>query len=237
MSGATSPIGHAICERILEMGGKVIALGRNQNKLSDLVNKSTYPENLQTEYVDFELVQSIEDLVKRLPPINGFVSAAAQLLPMPVQFLQEEVIEKVMKVNFHSPVFLVSRLFSTKKVISGSSFVFISSVSSNHPYIGGVLYTAAKAALENFAKVIALEMKSLKIRSNSIQPAMVHSGMFDQTEAFIGKEKMDEHLKNYPLGPGFPDDVAWSSVFLLSDAARWISGTKIVLDGGLTMYP
>ena len=66
---------------------------------------------------------------------------------------------------------------------------------------------------------------------------MVHSGMFDQTEAFIGKEKMDEHLKNYPLGPGFPDDVAWSSVFLLSDAARWISGTKIVLDGGLTMYP
>jgi len=49
VSGATSPIGHAICERILEMGGKVIALGRNQNKLSDLVNKSTYPENLQTK--------------------------------------------------------------------------------------------------------------------------------------------------------------------------------------------
>lgn len=237
VTGATSPIGEAICRQILLMGGEVIAIGRNEEKLNQLIQNLGEPDALSIVVHDFFNQNSLKGLIDALPVIHGFVSGAALLRPKPVRFLNEIDFEEVFKLNFWSPVKTISSLLAAKKIANDCSFVFISSVSANHPYIGGTLYTAAKAALDNFSKVLVLEGKHMRLRSNSILPAMVKSGMFDQSEQFVGKDLLDEHLKAYPLGPENPEDIANATVFLLSGASRWISGTSLVLDGGLTMYP
>lgn len=61
---------------------------------------------------------------------------------------------------------------------------------------------------------------------------MVKTGMYDEAESISSKEKMDEYMANYPLGVGYPEDVANAAIFLLSEASRWITGINLVLDGG-----
>jgi len=110
----------------------------------------------------------------------------------------------------------------------------MSSISSQFPHKGGALYSGTKAALNTYSKTIALEYATQKIRSNVISAAMVRTPLFDDAEKAVTKEMMDKHGEAYPLGFGNPEDVANATLFLLSGASRWITGTAIVMDGGLT---
>jgi NAD(P)-dependent dehydrogenase (short-subunit alcohol dehydrogenase family) len=236
ITGATSGIGSSICQQVAAMGGKLIITGRNQDKLDKLL--SELPGNDHRSIIfDASVENDISNLVEEIPELHGMVNGIAQLQPFPLKMLDEAKMIELFRVNFFSTAILVSKILRSKKFSTGASVVFISSVSSRHPYVGGALYTTAKMALENYSKILALEAKNIRLRSNCILPAMVKSGMYDQSEVMIGKENMEEHLKQYPLGPGEPADVANATVFLLSDASKWMSGTSLVLDGGLTLFP
>ena len=63
-------------------------------------------------------------------------------------------------------------------------------------------------------------------------PGMVKTALYENVEKTVTKESMDAHIASYPLGVGYPEDVANTAIFLLSDASRWITGTNIILDGG-----
>ena len=110
----------------------------------------------------------------------------------------------------------------------------MSSISSHFAHKGGALYSGSKAAVNAYSKTIALEYASQKIRSNVISAAMVKTPIFDEAEKAVSKEMMDKHGEHYPLGFGEPEDVANAILFLLSNAAKWITGTELVMDGGLT---
>jgi NAD(P)-dependent dehydrogenase (short-subunit alcohol dehydrogenase family) len=126
-------------------------------------------------------------------------------------------------------------LIKKKKVNKGASFVFISSISAKHPYIGGSMYTGSKSALETFSKVLALELKSKLVRSNCIAPAMVKTEMYEKGIEKGSKEFMEEHIAKYPFGAGEPEDLAQAICFLLSDASRWINGITLTMDGGFLL--
>ena len=64
---------------------------------------------------------------------------------------------------------------------------------------------------------------------------MVKTPMYEVAKKGMSKESMDEHVKQYPLGVGYPEDIANSIIFLLSDASRWITGINITLDGGFLL--
>lgn len=57
----------------------------------------------------------------------------------------------------------------------------------------------------------------------------------DEAQTVTSKKSMDDHIRQYPLGVGLPEDVANAAIFLLSDASRWITGINMVLDGGLSI--
>jgi NAD(P)-dependent dehydrogenase (short-subunit alcohol dehydrogenase family) len=122
-----------------------------------------------------------------------------------------------------------------KKLNKNASLVFLSSISGQHPHKGGTLYAGSKAAIESFAKVLSLELYPQGIRANCISPAMVKTPMFDQAADEMSKEEMEKHIGKYPLGVGLPEDVANAAIFLLSPAARWITGINITLDGGFLL--
>ena len=128
-----------------------------------------------------------------------------------------------------------SGLLSAKKLNDGASVVFISSVSAEHPYTGGALYTSSKAALQSFATGLALETANKKIRVNTISPALVRTKIWDQAEEIYSKEEVKEIESRYPLGIGEPIDVANTAAFLLSASSKWITGSIIKMDGGLLL--
>ena len=128
----------------------------------------------------------------------------------------------------------MSKLFKARKLNKSASIVFMSSIASFFSYKGGGLYASSKAAINTYSKTIALEFSQQKIRSNVICAAMVKTALFNDAEKVVSKEMMDKHGEHYPLGFGEPEDVANAIIFLLSDASKWITGTEIVMDGGLT---
>ena len=82
-------------------------------------------------------------------------------------------------------------------------------------------------------KALAVEFMRDGIRVNCVCPALVETEMADRFRSTMSAEQWQDYIAQYPMGIGQPIDIANSVAFLLSDAARWINGTTLVLDGGL----
>ena len=96
---------------------------------------------------------------------------------------------------------------------------------------GNVIYGASKAALNSFMKYAAKEYAIRSIRVNSICPGMIDTPMIHR--GTFTDEQLQAYMANYPLKRfGNPEDVAFASIYLLSDAASWVTGSSIVIDGG-----
>ncbi|MCB9361268.1 MAG: SDR family oxidoreductase [Flavobacteriales bacterium] len=231
VTGASSGIGRQIAIAISNMGGKLVITGRNQERLNETLSLLTGIGHLSFQ-ADFNDKKQLVDLIANLPVLDGVVMNAGVVNALPIRFLTEEKIKETFGINFESIVLLMAGISGKRKLNKESSVVFISSISSSFPPKGGAMYSSAKAAIETFSKVFALEHSHLKIRSNCILPGMVKTALYENVEKTVTKESMDAHIASYPLGVGYPEDVANTAIFLLSDASRWITGTNIILDGG-----
>ena len=95
-------------------------------------------------------------------------------------------------------------------------------------------YSASKGALSAFGRVLAIELAPRGIRVNMVAPAMVKTAIMEKFD--VSSEEFSEDEKRYPLGYGEPEDVANTIAFLLSDASKWMTGSELILDGGLTLH-
>lgn len=233
VTGASSGIGRESAIRISKMGGKLVLSARRIDELKITLGQLEGSGHMVLP-ADQTLEEEIDQLVAECPPIDGLIHSAGIVRPFPVKFIGKKQVDQLFDINYLGPVLLNSKLFKKKKINKGASIVFMSSISSQFPHKGGALYSGAKAALNAYCKVIALEYAPQKVRANYISAAMVRTPLFDDAEKAITKEMMDEHGKHYPLGFGDPDDIAHAAIFLLSDASKWITGTGIVMDGGLS---
>ena len=181
-----------------------------------------------------ELTNEIDELVEKLPALDGIVLCAGIIKTMPVKNITDSAIEEIFKVNILSEIQLLSRLLRKKKLNKGASVVIISSVSTFNVKVGNSLYSATKGAANSFAKAMALEVSKQKMRVNCIQPGFVPSSILNHS----GIEQ-DNFLRWYaerhPLGFGEPSDIANACIYLLSDAAKWVTGSIFTIDGGYTL--
>ena len=149
-----------------------------------------------------------------------------------LKMVKEKDIQKVMRINFESPVILQKLLLKKKKLLSSSSVVFIASRAPFAPTIGNGIYAASKGAMIAYAKVLSLEVANQLIRVNCICPAMVWTELVIKDAEMTGIDYHQEELK-YPLKRyGQPEDVANLAVYLLSDASSWMTGSCIDITGG-----
>ncbi len=234
ITGASSGIGREVARSVARLGGKLVLTGRDAARLAETVSQLegdghiSIPADLLNEDQRLKLIEA-------LPQLDGFVHCAGVMHPFPVSFIDQKKLDETVNANYEMPVLLTGGMMRKKKFKPEGSIVFLSSISAAHPYKGGALYCSTKAAIETFAKVVALELSAQGIRCNCISPAMVRTPMFDKAEQGMTKEEMDKHLARYPLGAGFPEDVANAAVFLLSGASRWITGINLTLDGGFLL--
>jgi NAD(P)-dependent dehydrogenase (short-subunit alcohol dehydrogenase family) len=126
---------------------------------------------------------------------------------------------------------------NSKKLQNGASVVFITSVNGTFTAVKGFsAYAGAKAALNSFSKVLALEYASRKIRVNTIAPGMIKTEMLEEMTKTVSAESVEQDKQKYPLGDyGDPEDVANAAIYLLSAASKWVTGTALIVDGGLTI--
>lgn len=231
VTGASSGIGREIAITCSKMGAEVIITGRNKERLSETFNKLEGDRNLRIE-ADLSQTEQIDHLVSRLPNLSGVVHCAGIGNRSLLKMVKEQEIEKVMRINFEAPVLLQKALLKKKKLEAGASIVFVASRAPFAPTIGNGIYSASKGALIAYAKVLALEVANQLMRVNCICPAMVWTEFIERDAQITGAD-YHEAEKAYPLKRyGRPEDVANLTVYLLSNASSWMTGSCIDITGG-----
>ena len=234
VTGASSGIGRASAIECARLGASLIITARNEERLSQTLSQLE-GDGHQMILCDLNNNEEIDNLVSQLPEIQGFVSNAGFTKLLPVQFINSIDINNIFQVNTVAPMLLLQKLLKKKKLKKGASVVFTSSLAGlGTCSVGNSMYAASKGAISAFIRCVALELAPKNIRVNAVCPAMVDTGILDS--GTVSKEQLEADQKNYPLGRyGTPEDIAWAMVFLLSDAAGWITGDNLIIDGGVTL--
>jgi NAD(P)-dependent dehydrogenase (short-subunit alcohol dehydrogenase family) len=235
VTGASSGIGRQVAISANEAGAHVVITARDQNRLNEtasLLSNANY-SIIVCDLVDDD---AISNQFAAMDNIDGVVHCAGLVSPFPTSFLQRKHVMETFNTNFIAPVLLTAFLQRKKKLNKESSLVFLSSISVDFPYEGGSMYSASKAAIEAYSRSLALELVKQKIRSNCIAPALIKTPMYENAEKnMINSSMSDLVVEKYLLGVGLPTDVSNLCTFLLSNAARWISGKKFTIDGGVLL--
>ena len=232
VTGASSGIGRQIAIHCAKMGAQVAASGRAMDRLKAVI--AELPGTGHSHIAaDLTSENDIARLVSDAGVVSGVVHCAGISRLAPIKMTSVKHLREVEAINFEAPVMLTQRLLYKNSIAPGGSIVFISSIAAHIGVPGVGIYSGTKAALIAMMRCLAMEVVKRKIRANCLSPALVESPLLDATEALVGS--LDDERRNYPLGFGKPEDVANAVVFLLSEASRWITGTTIVMDGGLTI--
>lgn len=230
VTGASSGIGRGIAIACSKMGATVIINGRNEQKLAETMTEMQGEENLSLA-ADLSDSNSLTGMVSRLPKLDGIVHCAGIGQRVLCKQLQEADLDTMMDVNFKAPVMLQTEILKQKKINKGASIVFIASIASDSPSIGNAVYSASKGAIISYANCLALELAPRLIRVNCILPAMIWTDLI--LKGGITEEELKEDEKKYPLKRyGKPEDIANLSIYLLSNAAAWMTGSSIKITGG-----
>ncbi len=236
ITGASSGIGRQVAIEASKQGANIVLIARNKEKLEETRSAMDVGNHLICPFdvTDFDSIEAlIGDITGKLGTISGYVHSAGIELTMPFRNMKPANYTDLFRVNVIS-AFEFARIISKKKYCNphGASFVFISSVMGKLGREGKVGYSASKAALISSVKSMALELSSRKIRCNAILPGIVQTEMVKKMFETLPEESVTNIIRQHPMGIGQPEDVANMALFLLSDKAKWITGSEITVDGG-----
>ena len=236
ITGASSGIGRSCSVECSRSGAQLILVGRNQEELMKtvaLLNPETKAEVIAVDITHTEHLEAlIAEKVSILGKISGFIHCAGIEKTLPLKKHNPQLYHDIFEINVIAGLEIAKILSLKKYKEETSSFVFISSVAGMVGEAGKAAYSASKGAVIAGARSLAIELSRSNIRVNSISPAMVNTPILERMFEDIGEEASSEIIKKHPLGIGEPKDVANACIFLLSDAARWVTGTNLVIDGG-----
>lgn len=239
ITGASSGIGRQCAITFSQLGANIILIARNKERLKDTFNKLEKGNHLIisqniTEYNKLEEI--VNTSVEKIGKISGFVHSAGIEITLPLRNMQPSYYEKMFSVNVIAG-FELAKIISKKKYLdkNGTSFVFISSVMGILGQAGKIGYCSSKGALISGSKAMALELVKKNIRVNCILPGVVKTEMSNKMFENLPEESKKSIVNMHPLGLGKPEDIASACAFLLSDAARWITGTNLIVDGGYSV--
>lgn len=241
VTGGGSGIGRAVCQVLSANGARIAVLDRDLAAAEATANTLRTPA--QAIAVDVANETDIESATARTADFFGQidiavnaagVGASAQMVDTTLAQWQ-----RVLDVCL-TGVFLSARAQARQMIRQGNGGVLIQIASTNarQPGEGLSAYCAAKAGVEMFTRVTALELASHRIRVNGVGPGLTETPMVAR---FLSDSKArDAFVSNIPLGrPARPEDIAAAVAFLASDEAAYITGQTLYVDGGALMqrYP
>lgn len=236
ITGAAGGIGKATAIECAKLGARLILTDINEEGLKATLSQLEQQELHRYVVANLTVDEEIDKLVGEIEQIDGFVSNAGVTKPAPVKFVNREDLERIMSINAMAPMYLTQRLLRKRKFSKNSSIVFTVSIGGVFTTaFGNAMYGSSKGALQVFMKNVALESAISGIRCNSVNPGMINTGLLKP--GTYSEEDRQRDMQTYPMKRyGEPREVALGIVFLLSDAASFITGHSLIIDGGKTLY-
>ena len=238
VTGATGGMGVETAIQLSRLGANVVLCGRNEEKLQKVFEQLEGEGHAQY-ILDLQNVDTIESVVKEMVRECGIfhgIAFCAGIAPMrPLKMTKRENLIEVMDANLFSFIEIV-RCFTKKGYFSDEgSIVAISSTASIQGKQTKVAYSASKAALDGAIRCLVCDLKKRKIRINSVMPCWVNTRMYSiYMERFPDTFEVQEIKEKQYMGVTEPIEIANTVAFLLSDAAKTITGTSILIDGGMS---
>ena len=230
ITGASSGIGRTTAIECSKLGAQVVITARNEQRLSETLSMLE-GDGHQMIIADLNKSEDIDQLIKSLPQIDGFVCCAGIMFLKMVNFVKNDDLHTIFETNTMSCILLTKSIMRAKKMNKNGSMVFVSSMAARQVTPGNSLYAASKAAIESFSRSCAVEYASKNIRSNAVLPAMVETPMI--TKDYLSSEEIERDKDHYLLKRyGKPEEIAWAIIYLLSDASSWTTNTSLIVSGG-----
>ena len=237
--------GRAIATLLARQGAKVIGTDLNykaaKNTQDFILKENNKCEIHEVNMSNKKDVDSFfKNVTKQHEKINILVNNVGRSEPGDPEVLDYDVWREQFSTNLDTAFFAIKQIIPTMKKIGGGSIVNISSVAGMR-YVGKpqVGYSASKAALMQMTKTTAIIHAENKIRLNCVVPGLMHTPLVERLANKYADGKYEEFVKTRnnqvpmkKMGSSF--DVANAVLFLASDEAKYITGTEIVVDGGLT---
>ncbi len=238
VTGATGGMGRVTSVLLSKLGAKVVMCDMNAEALQKVY------ETLEGEghaYYEFNLndVDGLEALVKRMVeecgPFNGYAHCAGIAPMRPLKMTKREDLINTMNPNLFSFIEIVRCITKKGCFVDEGSIVAISSTASIQGKQSKLAYSVSKSALDGAIRCLICDLKKKKIRVNSIMPCWVRTQMYNVfMERHSDSFEVQEIKEKQYMGVTEPIEVANTIAFLLSDATKTITGTSILIDGGMS---
>ena len=240
VSGAGTGVGKATTKRLFLEGSKVVLIGRDRSRLTKVISELNGKKNLLAVKADItkeaDVINVIEETVSAFDTVDVLVNNAGILNdPTPFHKMTDEQWMSLINTN------LIGTFRTTKAVLpimmekKRGSIVNISSLQGirsilNVPFS---VYGVTKAGVIMFTRTIAVEYGEYGIRCNCVAPSTIRSPMI---EPYLQDKQAKKTLEStFPLRSiGDPEDISGAVSYLCSDDAKWITGTVLTVDGGMS---
>ena len=236
VTGASSGIGRAVAVQVSRMGGRVVALGRDEGKLRDTLDLLEGKEHrfFPVDLSDIGRTEKyLTDVFQEAGVLSGVVHSAGMAKTVLLRDADLESIEAMMRLNWLAFLALCKFVCRRGRYGQGMSVVAIASMSALRGQAGLNFYAGSKGAVLASVQALAAEYAPRGIRFNAVSPCPVNTPMQQEARANLGEEwyrkEVEEKVK---LGPLEPEDVADAVVFLLAPASKRITGINMVVDSG-----
>jgi NAD(P)-dependent dehydrogenase (short-subunit alcohol dehydrogenase family) len=233
VTGASSGLGRATAIAMARNGATVVACGRDKTRL-DATMAECPGGGHATALGDLTLDEAMDATVQTAGRVDGIVHCAGISIPTPLRLAKREFVEAVFRTNYTVPIMLTQRMLAKGGVSKGGSILFLASSAAYRGVAGVGIYAGSKGALVATTRCIALESAKHGIRINCLAPDLVETPLIEASGTLQGSgDWLEMQRKLHPLGLGKPEDVANAAIYFLSDASRWVTGTSLLMDGGI----
>jgi NAD(P)-dependent dehydrogenase (short-subunit alcohol dehydrogenase family) len=230
VTGASSGIGLAIARAMADAGAKLVATARDEGRLRQATDGFEDARAVAVDLADGAAADRIvSEAVAAFGGIDSIVHSAGIFWPKPLSDAPLEDFDMQWRVNVRAPYALTKA--ALPYLGRDSSVIFVSSIAGHVAFPNSAAYCATKGAVEQLTKALAVELSPQGIRVNAIAPGNIRTPMNEELLKDPDYEQM--YLDGTPYGRvGEVEDIAPLAVFLASDAARYIHGESILVDGG-----
>ena len=240
VTGAGGGVGKAISKRLSSQGCKVIMLGRDRTKLQKATSEIGNKKNTMTVIADItkeaEVLSAIDQTINSFDKIDILVNNAGIINdPVPFHEMTEDQWDDLVKTNLFGMFRITKAIIPIMMKNGGGNIVNISSVLGIRciPRVPLSVYAVTKAGVIMFTRSIAVEYGQYKIRCNCVAPSTIRSSII---EPYLQDEEAKKVLEStFPLRViGEPEDISGAVAYLCSDDSKWVTGTVLTVDGGLS---